>query len=57
MLERLFEEDEVCKVIGNMTSDKALGPDGFTIGFFQVCWEVVEDVMRAFPVFYDNEKV
>lgn len=29
-----------------MNSDKALGPDRFTMAFFQVCWDVIkEDIM------------
>ena len=36
--------------------DKAPGPDGFTMGFFLKCWEVVkEDVMKAFHNFYEQE--
>jgi hypothetical protein len=37
-LEREFEEEEVRKVVDN----KALGPDGFSIAFFQACWNVVK---------------
>jgi hypothetical protein len=35
-LERAFEE-EVRKVVFAMNGDKALGPDGFTMAFFQAC--------------------
>ena len=32
-----------------MKGHKALGPDGFTITFFHICWSVVEkDVMDFF---------
>ena len=36
--------------------DKAPGPDGFAMGFFLKCWEVVkEDAMKAFQNFYEQE--
>lgn len=56
-LERPFEEDEVCKVIYSMVSDKTPGPDGFTRVFFQVCWEVIKgDLMRVFQDFHTNAR-
>ena len=36
-LEREFEEEEVRKVVLAMEGDKAPGPNGFSIAFFQVC--------------------
>ena len=36
-LERDFSEDEVVKVFQEMEGDKAPGPDGFTMTFFQKC--------------------
>lgn len=30
-------------VIRNYDSKKILGPDGFNIGFFKKCWEVIKD--------------
>ncbi|XP_035544681.1 uncharacterized protein LOC118348042 [Juglans regia] len=54
-VERPFEEEEVKRVIRNMNKDKAPGPDGFTMAFFQVCWEVVrEDVMLVFQEFFSH---
>ena len=36
-----------------MEGDNALGPDGFTMAFFQKCWSVVEvDVMVVFEHFH-----
>jgi len=33
-----------------MNSDKAPGPDRFTMAFFQVCWDVMkEDIMGGVP--------
>jgi hypothetical protein len=37
-LERPFEESEVLDVVKGMNSEKAPGPDGFSMAFFQVCW-------------------
>lgn len=40
-----------------MNRDKALGPDDFTMLFFQICWEVMkEDVMSIFQELYTFEK-
>ncbi len=48
-LERPFEEEEVFMVVKALNCDKALGPDGFTTGFFQACWEVLKiDIMNVF---------
>lgn len=45
-LQREFEEQEVVEYPKSCASDKAPGPDGFAMGFFQKCWPTVkEDVM------------
>jgi hypothetical protein len=36
-LELPFEEKEVSKVVKGMNRDKAPGPDGFSMAFFQHC--------------------
>ena len=36
-LERDFSKEEVVKVLQEMEGDKALGPDSFTMTFFQKC--------------------
>lgn len=41
-LERPFKEEEIWKVINSMASDKALGPYGFYVAFFQTCWDVIK---------------
>ncbi|XP_077252938.1 uncharacterized protein LOC143892304 [Tasmannia lanceolata] len=52
-LERPFSEEEVEKGVFSMNRDKAPGPDGFCLAFFQVCWEYVKgDVMSFFQEFY-----
>jgi hypothetical protein len=52
-LENPFEEREVREVIKGMDRDKAPGPDGFSMAFFQDCWEVVKgDFMAVFEEFH-----
>jgi hypothetical protein len=44
-----FEEREVLEVVKCLNCDKALGPDGFTLAFFQDCWDVIKtDLMGVF---------
>jgi hypothetical protein len=50
-LERAFKEEEVRKVVSAMNGDKAPSLDGFSMAFFQACWDVVRvDITK---VFYD----
>ena len=52
-LEGEFFKEEVIQVLMEMEGDKAPGPDGFTMAFFQKCWSVVEvDVMAVFVHFH-----
>jgi hypothetical protein len=56
-LEDPFEEREVREVIKGMDRDKAPGPDGFSMAFFQDCWEVVKgDFMAVFGDFHARGK-
>ena len=56
-LERDFSKEEVVKVLQEMEGDKAPGPDGFTMAFFQKCWSVVEiDVMAFFDHFHRSSE-
>uniref|UniRef100_A0A2N9ILC4 Reverse transcriptase domain-containing protein n=1 Tax=Fagus sylvatica TaxID=28930 RepID=A0A2N9ILC4_FAGSY len=48
MLERRFEKDEVLQVVWDLLGDKAPGPDGYTMAFFQHCWEVIQDDIMGF---------
>jgi hypothetical protein len=56
-LEDPFEEREVREVTNSMDRDKAPGPDGFSLAFFQDCWEVVKgDIMAVFADFHSHGK-
>jgi hypothetical protein len=45
-------------VVKGMEGDKASGPDGFTMAFFQSCWGVMKhDVMAVFSGFIRRRKL
>jgi hypothetical protein len=53
VLERRIEKEGIVQVLKDFQGDKALGPDGFTMAFFQKCWRVVEkDIMDFFEEVY-----
>jgi hypothetical protein len=43
MLMRPIEHEEVEEAVLQMEKGKALGPDGFTVDFFQCFWDLVKD--------------
>ena len=54
-LERPFEESEIESVVQGCNGDKAPGPDGFSLAFFQRCWSVVRsDVLGVCQEFHGN---
>jgi hypothetical protein len=54
-LERDFKENEVIEVVKKLQVDKSLGPDGFSLGFVQTCWEVIkEDIMAVLQDFHSK---
>jgi hypothetical protein len=54
-LERPLQEEEVHQVLHSIDSDKALVLDGFTIAFFQSCWETVnDDLILVFHNFHEH---
>ena len=55
-LELPFTEEEIFLALMEMNGDKALGPDGFTVAFWQSCWDFVkEEVVELFKEFYDQK--
>ena len=54
-LEHPFSEDEIHSALMEMNGDKASGPDGFTMAFWQSCWALVkEEVLDLFKEFYEQ---
>lgn len=54
-LERLFEEDEIKRVVWSIEDDKVLGPDGFFMVFFKHCSDVVkEDIVHTMRNFHEE---
>jgi len=52
-----FEESELLEVVKGLNRDKAPGPDGFTLAFFQDCWDVIKsDLMGVFQDFHTHKK-
>eukprot|EP00253_Pinus_taeda_P032424 PITA_32424 len=51
-------EEETIKVIWSMDSDKAPGPDGFTIHFYKTCWDIIKaDLIKMIKGFTKKAKV
>ena len=42
LLLREFTEQEIEEVVFTMATDKAPGPDSFTIEFFKACWPIIK---------------
>ncbi|RVW73916.1 hypothetical protein CK203_056319 [Vitis vinifera] len=47
-LEEAFTEEEVFSTLSNMNGDKAPGPDGFSLSFWQFSWEFVKVEVMGF---------
>ncbi|WKA08106.1 hypothetical protein VitviT2T_025855 [Vitis vinifera] len=55
MLEAPFCEGEVQMALMEMNGDKAPGPDGFSVFFWQCCWDFVkEEILEFFKEFHDQ---
>ncbi|XP_071699918.1 uncharacterized protein [Rutidosis leptorrhynchoides] len=55
LLEAQFTPAEIERVVKYFDGNKTLGPDGFTMRFFQKSWFWLEDIiMDMFSQFYDN---
>jgi hypothetical protein len=54
-MDKWFTEEEIRGVIDQMEKNKAAGPDGFPIEFYQSCWEIIkQDLMQIFDDFHQN---
>ena len=54
-LELPFSEVEVHSALMDMNGDKAPGLDGFTVAFWQSCWDFVkEEVLEMFKEFHEQ---
>ena len=54
-LEMPFSEDEIYVALMEMNEDKAPGPNGFTMAFWQSCWEFIkEEILEMFKDFYKH---
>ena len=50
-----FSETEIYAALMGMNGDKAPGPDGFTVAFWQSSWEIVkEDILGLFKEFHEQ---
>ena len=53
-LEVPFTEEEVLAALSCLNGDKAPGPNGFSMAFWQACWDVVKnEVMGFFAEFHE----
>jgi hypothetical protein len=51
-----FTMDEIKEAMFQMEHNKAPGPDGFPIEFYQVFWEIIkEDLLALFSDFYEEQ--
>ena len=54
-LERFFTEDEIHATLMEMNGYKAPGLDGFTMAFWQSCWDFVKrEILEMFKDFYEH---
>lgn len=54
-LERPIEENEVREAIFSCDINKSPGPNGFSMGFYQRCWEIVKgDLIKVLNEFHRN---
>ncbi|KAJ9704891.1 hypothetical protein PVL29_003103 [Vitis rotundifolia] len=54
-LETPFSEAEIHSALLEMNGDKAPGPDGFTMAFWQYCWDFAkEEILEMFLEFHEN---
>lgn len=52
-LERAFKEDEILATINSCAPDKALGPNGYNMAFYQKTWDFIKiDILGAMHHFH-----
>lgn len=57
-LERKFEEEEVRQAIFSLAGDKAPGPNGFPMAFFQSFWVMLkDDILEFLEDFHEKGKL
>ncbi|KAL6525382.1 hypothetical protein OROHE_015689 [Orobanche hederae] len=57
-LTRRFSEEEVREAVWDCDLDRSPGPDGFNLGFFKACWDIIKgDLCRVFEEFYVNGRI
>nr|GEV32049.1 RNA-directed DNA polymerase, eukaryota [Tanacetum cinerariifolium] len=57
-LEGEVTNDEIKKAVWDCGTDKALGPDGFTFGFYRKFWDLIDnDVCDAVRFFFKNDNI
>jgi hypothetical protein len=55
-LTREFTKAEIKEALYQMEKNKAAGPDGFPIEFFQVCWHFLKlDILKIFKDMHDGK--
>ena len=55
MLQKEFEDQEIWDWVKLCDSDKAPGPDGFTMAFYTHCWEAIgKDVIATIKNFHER---
>ena len=56
-LEKLFSEEEVFEALVACCGEKAPGPDGFSMAFWQFAWDFVKkEVMNLFRQFHETRR-
>ncbi|KAK1697578.1 hypothetical protein QYE76_014275 [Lolium multiflorum] len=54
-LDKRFSLEEIKEVIDHMEKNKAAGPDGFPIEFYQHCWDIIKvDIMHVFDDLFEH---
>lgn len=58
LLEKPLLLAEIKDAVFSMASDKAPEPDGFSIAFFNDCWDIIQhDILDLFCKFHSNGKI